>query len=141
MSLTKITCILGKVSSPSEGVVVDASKVHGNSSKWIFDVEHTLSPTEQEGESPPERLLFRVQLLDFRSGKPKPKGLLSPHTSPLDFVAAQTCIFFPEPDDLWIAVQVLGVLLVDAPGEPVAAPPAPSFRYRVTVDSLHSMHR
>ncbi len=151
MSLTKLTCILGKVSSPTAGVVVDVAKIHGNSSKWIFDIEHKLSEADLDKEGPVEPVLLRVQLLDFRSSKPKPKGLLSPHASPLNIFAAQTCIFFPEPDDLVIVIQTLGKLLTDAAGvsvaevEPVAAPasalPTPTLRYRVTVDALHSMHR
>jgi len=143
MSLTKITCILGKVASPSEGVVVDSTRAHGNSSKWIFDVEHNLFVQTEDSDQPilltktePDLILldlsFNVQLLDYRSSKPKPPGLLSPHVSPLDAFAAGSRIFFPEPDKLLIKV------LFDT--EKTKSKPK-SFRYRVTVDALHSMYR
>ena len=74
---------------------------------------------------------FDVQLLDYRSAKPKPKGLLSPHACPLDAFAAESKIFFPEPDRLRIVV-LCGNQTTDLPS---------CFRYRVTVDALHSMHR
>ena len=113
-----ITCRLGRVSSPTEGVKIkglDSSM--GNSNRWILDIE---APGDSEVE---------LVLLDYRSRKPKPQGLLAPHAVPMNPTGALASVFFPEPDKL-----VLCVLR----GDDKQQEPA---RFRLTVDALHSLMR
>lgn len=112
-------CLLGRVSCPTEGVTVDEKLTHGNSNKWIFEIT-----------APAEPRTVEVILLDFRSGKPKPRGLLLPHATPLNAAAAQALIFFPEPDRILMQVEP------GATGWPLSP-----LRFRVVVDGLHTLMR
>jgi len=102
-----VTCRLGKVSSPN-GVTIDASKTAGNSTRWVFDVEHD---THREST-------FELDLLSFRTGKKKDDILLSPTCAPIDIAGAKAHVRFPEPDRLRIEADDVGIA-----------------RYRITVDS------
>lgn len=111
-------CILGRISSPTPEVTV-AGKPVGNSSKWIFDVVH-------EG---PDPVTFEVLLLDFISGRPRPKGIYSPHAAPMNEGAAKAWVWFPDPDKLAIVC------------EPRSQASVGPVRFRVTVDALHTLMR
>jgi hypothetical protein len=109
-----IRCILGKIVSLDANV--DVSKAGSNSSKWIFDVEQdtTLSPE------------FHFELLDSKTHTIKTTEFLSPGVMPLNTLAAQAHIYMPEPKlpTLCIAADNVGVI-----------------RYRVTLDTVHSLGR
>jgi hypothetical protein len=115
----QIVCKLGRVSSPTKGVVVDDSRTVGNSSKWIFDIE-----------APAGSMRFEIQLLDFHKGAPKRFGVLDPRAVAVNEAAALSPIYFPEPDRLVVVVEPT---LGDESEEPR--------RFRLTVDALHSLMR
>jgi len=108
-------------------VTVDEKLTHGNSNKWIFEIT-----------APAEPRTVEVILLDFRSGKPKPRGLLLPHATPLNAAAAQALIFFPEPDRILMQVEPGATGWFGGP--PDERPLSP-LRFRVVVDGLHTLMR
>lgn len=108
-----LQCVLGRISSP--GNIVTGKPV-ANSSRWIFDVDH-------EGA---DAFNVEVHLLDFISGRPRPKGICTPSAIPLNVGAAGARIYFPDPDKISISC------------EPSAGAPV---RFRVTVDALHTLMR
>lgn len=114
--MTNIRCILGRVSSPSPDVVVDESKAVANSSKWIFDVQLRSSGA------------FEITLLNFLGGKPRPLCVLAPHFCPLNQQAAESLIWFPDPDKMLVQIST------------DEAEDGHAF-FRVTVDALHSLMR
>lgn len=115
--MIKITCIRGVISSEADGIEIDDSLAEGNSSNWIFDVEH-----------PAESTAFSVTLLEFRGRKPKLASRLSPQLTPLNLAAAKALIYFPEPDAPRISVNV-----VNGNGSPL--------KYRISIDVAHSLSR
>lgn len=114
--MTNIRCILGRVSSSSPDVTVDESKAVSNSSKWIFDVQ--LRGSRE----------FEVTLLNFLGGKPRPQCVLAPHFCPLNRQAAESLIWFPDPDKMLVQISTDD------------AEDGHAF-FRVTVDALHSLMR
>jgi hypothetical protein len=114
--MVNIHCILGRVSSPSPDVVVDESKAVANSSKWIFDVQLRSSGA------------FEITLLNFLGGMPRPKCVLAPHFCPLNQQAAESLIWFPDPDKMLVQIST------------DEAEDGHAF-FRVTVDALHSLMR
>ncbi len=109
-------------------MVIDEEEVQGNSTRWIFDVEHKEVPNTGAAVHPildrPVVVTYDIRLLDFRHKKPRPNAMLSPHVTPLNEAACASRIFFPDPDLLRICVHLRGGPL-----------------YRVTVDALHSLNR
>jgi hypothetical protein len=114
--MTIIRCILGRISSPSPGVTVSEDKTKANSSKWIFDIE-------QRGSREIE-----IVLLNFLGGKPRPPGVAAPQFCPLNQQAAESLIWFPDPDKLTIQISTDD------------AEDGHAF-FRVTIDALHSLMR
>lgn len=117
-----IHCVLGKVASASEGVTVvkeDLKDAIGNSNRWIFDIV-----------APYKDWLVELSLLDFRSSRPKPAGILVPKVTPLNAAAAQALIFFPDPDLIRMQIVL-----------PANAPVSLELRFRVSVDGMHTLMR
>ena len=116
-----ILCILGRIDCKTEGVTVDDKTAIGNSSRWIFDVE-----AEAKTQS------FEFILLDYRSKKPKPQGLMSLNVMQLNEAAARALIFAPMPDKI-----LLTLMVPRAVDPPITGP----ILFRVTVDGLHTLMR
>ena len=109
-----IRCILGRIIS--QDADVDSGAAGSNSSKWIFDVE-------QDTSMSPE---FRFQLVDHQTRKIKTTEFLSPSFMPLNAQAARAFIY---------------MLGADLPVLHVVADNVGMIKYRVTLDTVHSLGR
>jgi hypothetical protein len=115
MAAVRIVCLLGRVASPDEYVeIVNDDSLTPNSSRWMFDVEHDTNAEEN----------FDLQLLSWRSGRPKEEGLVSITITPLCRDAARACVRVPEPD---------------APKLTFEADKVGKIYYRVTLNFVHSL--
>lgn len=114
MTGINIRCILGSLISQDANV--DVSAAGSNSSKWIFDVE-------QDTSLAPE---FRFRLVDHQTRKIKTTEFLSPSFMPLNAQAARAFIY---------------MLGADLPILHLVADNVGVIRYRVTLDTVHSLGR
>jgi hypothetical protein len=112
-----VTCLLGKISSPSNGVEVDVSKAAPNSTRWIFDVAQDTS-TQQA---------LDFQLLDNRSGKPKKSGFVSLDFTPRNAEATQARLHAPHINNSSFTIQADNI--------------EKTILYRVTINAIHSLER
>jgi hypothetical protein len=112
-----VTCLLGKISSPSDGVEVDASKAAQNSTRWIFDVTQDTSAQQA----------FDFSLLDNRKKETKHSDLVSIDFTARDAEAAKACLHAPGLEGPALTVQAVDT--------------GKTIRYRVTVNAIHSLER
>jgi hypothetical protein len=118
---------LGRI-LPVEGVVDSVFVGEQNSKRWIFEVVHEGGP-----------VTFEIQLVDWRTSRRIPKGLLQPAPpAPLTREAALATVYFPVCDDGRLGVSI----------EPEPVPGAPPdvgrngiLRFRFVVDAVHSLMR
>jgi hypothetical protein len=116
----KLQCILGRIAAIE---LAPDAKLQGeqNSKRWILDIEH---------DSKGGLVTLPVQLLDWRTGKVVPSGLLNPSVTYMSREASMAAVFFPvlEGNKLFVAIDP------DPEGtEPV--------RIRLTIDALHTLMR
>ena len=116
MTAINITCLLGKISSPSDGVEVDVSRAAPNSTRWIFDVVHDTSAQQA----------FDVQLLDNRTKKAKNPAFVSLDFTARDAETTKACLHAPDLNSS-ITIRTIDI--------------EKTIKYRVTVNAIHSLER
>lgn len=116
----KLRCILGRIAAVE--LVPDAKlKGEQNSKRWILDIEH---------DSKGGLATLPIELLDWRTGRVVPSGLLNPSVTYMSREASMAAVFFPvlEGSKLFVAIDP------DPEGtEPI--------RIRLTIDAVHSLMR
>ncbi len=118
MAAVNILCLLGKVSSPDEGVEVEKEEARPNASKWVFDAEWDTS----------EKSTFSIELRDKNTGKVRTGLVLAPSIAPLDAPAVEAGIYLPE-------VFGLDPVVIAASHE------VGIINCRFTLDLIHSLER
>jgi len=114
-----IQCLLGRI-LPVEGVPNATLLGVRNSTKWLFEITH-----DEEDLS---EMTVQLRLIDWRTGKPIPKGMLTPVILPRTKEAAQACVYFPSCEDGVVAVSIESI-------------PKGVAKFRLAVDAVHSLMR
>jgi hypothetical protein len=114
-----IQCLLGRIAPVAE--VPNAVLVgERNATKWIFEITHE--------EEDPIAATFSLRLVDWRTGKPIPKGILQPTMLPRNHSAAQATVYFPSCEDGLVGVSI-------------EYTPKANAKFRLAVDAVHSLMR
>lgn len=116
MADINIVCLLGRISSPDADVSVDTLGTQRNSTRWIFDVSHDTATTS-----------FRLQLRDSLTGEVKDYVISSVTFTPFNVEAAGAKMRVPIIESPTLTIEL----------DPQLAPA----RYRVTVDTVHTLER
>lgn len=94
------------------------TKGEQNSRRWVLDFEAD------------QTTMFNLGLVDWRSGKLCPKGMLVASMTPQNAVAARSAVFFPVLEGPYFTVAVELPAQSDGPA-----------LFRVTVDAPHTLLR
>jgi hypothetical protein len=111
-----IVCLLGRISSPDADVHVDTLGAQRNSTRWIFDVSHDTATSS-----------FRLQLRDSLTDEVKDYVISSVTFTPFNVEAAGAKLRVP---------------IIESPTLTIDLDPQQALaRYRVTVDTVHSLSK